>query len=253
MAQAGIAKVDLQLPVALSSRLSTLQKACTEAIFKANPASCNEGSVIGYATIHTPVLSNPLSGPAYLVSHGGAAFPDVEFVLQGEGITLVLDGKTDIKAGVTYSRFESAPDAPFTVFETVLPAGPHGVLTANVPERQDYSLCKASLEMPTEITGQNGAVINQTTIAASGCGGVLADQGRQADPRPAARQSPEGMRQEVQARQPGAQLRTPGAQALRRQKRSAQERPKDRPQAAPRQREIRAAPPRYRWPAWTSP
>ncbi len=174
VAQAGIAKVDLQLPVALSSRLSTLQKACPEAAFNANPASCDEGSVIGYATIHTPVLANPLSGPAYLVSHGGAAFPDVEFVLQGEGITLVLDGKTDIKAGVTYSRFESAPDAPFTVFETVLPAGPHGVLTANVPEREDYSLCKASLAMPTEITGQNGTVINETTnIAASGCGGVL--------------------------------------------------------------------------------
>ncbi len=173
VAQAGIAKVDLALPVALSSRLSTLQKACTEATFNANPASCNEDSVIGNATIHTPVLSNPLSGPAYLVSHGGAAFPDVEFVLQGEGITLLLDGKTDIKAGVTYSRFESAPDAPFTVFETVLPAGPHGVLTPNVPEREEYSLCKASLQMPTEITGQNGAVINQTTnIAVTGCGGV---------------------------------------------------------------------------------
>ena len=177
VAQAGIAKVDLQLPVALSSRLSTLQKACTEAVFAANPASCSEGSVIGFATIYTPVLSKPLSGPAYLVSHGGAAFPDVEFVLQGEGITLVLDGKTDIKAGVTYSRFESAPDAPFTVFETVLPAGPHGVLTANVPERQDYSLCKASLLMPTEITGQNGAVINQTTpIAVSGCAGVKSEK-----------------------------------------------------------------------------
>jgi hypothetical protein len=174
VAQAGIAKVDLQLPVALSSRLETLQKACTEAVFNANPASCDEGSVIGEATIHTPVLSRPLSGPAYLVSNGGAAFPDVEFVLQGEGITLVLDGKTDIKHGITYSRFESTPDAPFTVFETVLPAGPHGVLTPNVPEREDFSLCKASLQMPTEITGQNGAVINETTnIATSGCGGVL--------------------------------------------------------------------------------
>ena len=177
VAQAGIAKVDLQLPVALSSRLSTLQKACTEALFNANPASCSENSVIGHATIHTPVLANPLSGPAYLVSHGGAAFPDVEFVLQGEGITLLLDGKTDIKAGVTYSRFESAPDAPFTVFETVLPAGPHGVLTPNVPEREEYSLCKTALKMPTEITGQNGAVIRQTTnIAASGCAGVLSSK-----------------------------------------------------------------------------
>jgi hypothetical protein len=174
VAQAGIAKVDLQLPVALSSRLPTLQKACTEAVFDSNPASCDEDSVIGNATIHTPVLKSALTGPAYLVSHGGAAFPDVEFVLQGEGITLVLDGKTDIKDGVTYSRFESTPDAPFTVFETDLPAGPHSVLTPNVAEREDFSLCKASLAMPTMITGQNGAVIDQTTkIALSGCSGVL--------------------------------------------------------------------------------
>ncbi len=173
LGQANIAKVDLQLPKALSSRLSTLQQACTETVFYANPAGCGPGSVIGNATIHTPVLKNPLTGPAYLVSHGGAAFPDVEFVLQGEGITLLLDGKTDIKAGVTYSRFESAPDAPFTVFETALPAGPHGVLTPNVPEREEYSLCKANLQMPTEITGQNGAVINQSTnIAVTGCAGV---------------------------------------------------------------------------------
>jgi hypothetical protein len=173
LGQANIAKVDLQLPLALSSRLETLQKACPDAIFGADPATCDEGSVIGSATVDTPVLKNPLSGPAYLVSHGGAAFPDVELVLQGEGITLILDGKTDIKSGITYSRFESAPDAPFTSFDVELPAGPHSVLTANVPEKEDFSLCKASLSMPTTITGHNGAVIEQTTsIAVTGCGEV---------------------------------------------------------------------------------
>jgi hypothetical protein len=173
VAQAGIAKVDLQLPKQLSSRLPTLQKACLASVFEANYAACPEGSVIGRATIHTPVLKNPLSGPAYLVSHGNAGFPDVEFVLQGENITLLLDGHTDIKNGITYSRFESAPDAPFTTFETVLPAGPHGVLTPNVAESKKFSLCGEKLVAPTTIVAQDGKVVEQQTpVAITGCGEV---------------------------------------------------------------------------------
>jgi hypothetical protein len=174
LGQANVARVDLQLPKALSSRLPTLQKACLVAVFDANPAGCDEGSIIGTATIHTPVLSSPLTGPAYLVAHG-AEFPDVEFVLQGEGITLILDGATDIKHGITYSRFETAPDAPFTRFETILPAGPHGVLTPNVAEKEDFSLCKTGLSMPAEITSQAGTTIKQTiNVAVTGCKGVAA-------------------------------------------------------------------------------
>jgi Domain of unknown function DUF11 len=167
--QANIAKTFLQLPIALPSRLSTIQKACVASVFEANPAACPEGSNIGMATAHTPLLKNPLVGPAYLVSHGNAAFPDVEFVLQGEGITLILDGKTDIKKGITYSRFESVPDAPVSSFEAVLPAGPHSALSAVLPNGS-FNVCGTPLLMPTEITGQNGAVVKQTThIAPTGC------------------------------------------------------------------------------------
>jgi hypothetical protein len=168
--QANIAKVDLQLPKQLPSRLSTLRQACTEAQFDTNPAGCPEASVIGTAKAVTPVLNVPLSGPAILVSHGGAAFPDVEFVLQGEGVRIDLDGGTQIKGGVTYSKFETVPDAPISSFETVLPQGPHSVLGANLPENAKYNLCGRSLTMPTTITGQNGAVIDQSTkVAIAGC------------------------------------------------------------------------------------
>ena len=174
--QANIAKVDLQLPKQLPARLTTLQKACTEAQFNANPAGCPEASFIGSATARTPVLNGPLTGPAILVSHGGAAFPDVEFVLQGEnGVEVVLDGGTQIKNGITYSKFETVPDVPVSSFETVLPEGPHSVLGTDLPASAKYSLCGQSLTIPTTITGQNGAVVNQSTkIAVTGCKAVKA-------------------------------------------------------------------------------
>jgi hypothetical protein len=119
------------------------------------------------ATAHTPLLAATLSGPAYIVSHGGAAFPDLEIVLQGEGITLVLDGHTDIneKTNITTSTFTTVPDVPVSSFELSLPRGLHSVLGA-----PGGSLCGRALVMPTTLTAQNGAVLRQSTrIAVSGC------------------------------------------------------------------------------------
>jgi hypothetical protein len=162
--QANIGKVKVDLPKQLPSRLTTLQQACPDATFNANPASCPAGSLVGSATAVTPVLKSPLVGPAYLVSHAAAAFPDLVVVLQGEGITLDLVGNTDIKKGITISTFNAVPDAPVSTFDLVLPQGPHSALGAIA------NLCRTALNMPTRITGQNGAVIRQTTrIAVSGC------------------------------------------------------------------------------------
>jgi hypothetical protein len=168
--QANIGKVAVTLPKQLPSRLTTIQQACPEAAFNQNPASCPVGSNIGTATARTPVLTSPVSGPAYLVSHGGAAFPDLVLILQGEGITLQLVGSINIKKSITSSAFNSVPDAPISSFELKLPEGPHSGLAAVVPAKAKGNLCGQRLVMPTTLTGQNGAQIKQSTkIKVTGC------------------------------------------------------------------------------------
>jgi hypothetical protein len=168
--EANIHKVDLQFPTALPSRDTTLQQACTEQQFAKNPAGCPKGSVIGIAKAVTPVLSVPLVGPAILVSHGGASFPDVEVVLQGQGVTIVLDGKTEIKKGITYSRFDTVPDAPVTSFETRFPTGPYSIFGAYIKKSPNASLCGTALKIPTILEGQNGSVLKETLkIGVTGC------------------------------------------------------------------------------------
>jgi hypothetical protein len=163
--QANIAKVHVTLPKRLPARLETLKLACSEAQFATNPGGCPPASFVGMATAVTPVLAGPLSGPAIFVSHGGAAFPDLDLVLQGEGVTQILTGNTQVTKTFTSSTFKSVPDVPISSFELTLPEGPHSALGGN-----GGNLCKAPLYMPTTLTGQNGAVVEQKTrVAVTDC------------------------------------------------------------------------------------
>jgi hypothetical protein len=163
--EANIKQVKVELPKQLPSRLTTLQKACTAAQFNANPAGCPSASVIGYARAVTPLIPVPLEGPAYFVSNGGEAFPNLIIVLQGYGVTIDLVGDTFIsKSGVTSSTFKTVPDAPVGSFELVLPEGKYSALTAL------GNVCTEKLTMPTEFLAQNGASLKQNTaVSVTGC------------------------------------------------------------------------------------
>ncbi len=167
---ANVHSVGVVLPKQLPARLTTIQQACPQATFAANPASCPVGSDIGTATAVTPVLASAVVGPVYLVSHGGAAFPDVVAILQAEGVTVDLTGSISIKKGITSSDFAMVPDVPISSFTLSLPEGPHSGLAAVVPAKAKGDMCGQALTMPFTITGQNGAVVKQNAkIAVTGC------------------------------------------------------------------------------------
>jgi hypothetical protein len=163
--QANIKSVLVTLPKQLPSRLSTLNKACPEATFAANPLGCPAGSMVGTARANTPALPNKMVGPAIFVSHGGEAFPDLDLVLEADGVRVIVVGNTKITKGVTTTNFATTPDVPVTSITVSLPSKSNSALAAN------GNLCVPTLVMPTVITGQNGKQITQNTkIAISGCG-----------------------------------------------------------------------------------
>ena len=102
---------------------------------------------------------------------------------------MVIDGQTDIKKGITKSTFESIPDSPVESFELNLPEGSNSILAApeNLCTPTKLATVKESvavrrkgrvvhvmktiskrvpekLVMPTQLIGQNGAVIKQNTV-----------------------------------------------------------------------------------------
>ncbi|HTA98370.1 MAG TPA: hypothetical protein VK730_12105 [Solirubrobacteraceae bacterium] len=194
--EANLAQLKVALPKQLPSRLTTLQSACPETIFGANPAACPKASVVGIARARTPALAGVLTGPVYFVSHGRDAFPSPVVVLQGDGVSIVLRGSTTVeKSGLARIDFDALPDMPINSLELYLPQGPHSVLSANTDlcaltrtlmvrrsalERVGgravrrvidvRKRVRANLLMPTELVAQNGAVIHQSTkIEVGGC------------------------------------------------------------------------------------
>jgi len=168
--QANIGRVRLILPAQLPGRLSTLRHACPAATFDADPAACPAASRVGIGDAHTRVLAHPLVGPAYLVSHGGEALPDIVFVLSGEGIAIYLDGNLDIQHGLISATFDSIPDIPVDSFAAKFPEGPDSLFGADLPARAHGLMCGRSLYMPSEISAHDGALISKTTrIAVTGC------------------------------------------------------------------------------------
>ena len=163
--QANMRSLKLNLPQRLPARLETIQHACPERVFGANPAACPRASLIGSATALTPVLGAPMRGPVYLVSHGGASFPDMVLVLQAQGVTIDLLGALYVDDhNITSTTFRSIPDVPIARLDLILPEGPRSALAAG------GDLCSKPLHISSAIVAQNGVRVKHTArVGVKGC------------------------------------------------------------------------------------
>jgi hypothetical protein len=141
---------------------------CTRVQFDAG--NCPKKSILGYATARTPLLDEPLKGPVYFRSNGGArVLPDLVADLRGQ-IEVALVGYIDsVPSGRGTSRvrtrFLHVPDAPVTRFTMKLFGGRRGLII------NSRDLCKGKKQRAeVDLSAQNGRVLSSRPVLATGCG-----------------------------------------------------------------------------------
>jgi hypothetical protein len=160
--EANIARTQVTMPKSLLLDNSHIGTVCTKVQFASD--SCPADSVYGHATVETPLLDRPLSGPVYLRSSNNK-LPDLVADLEGQ-FEIELAGKIDSpKGNGLRATFATVPDAPVTKFVLSMKGGKKGLLV------NSSNLCKSNQAAKVQMGGQNGAISNTTKKLQTACGG----------------------------------------------------------------------------------
>ena len=167
--QANTAAATVILPSSEFIDNAHINNPCTRVQF--NEGACPTASILGTATATTPLLDQPLSGPVYFRSNGGAReLPDIVVDLHGQiHITLVgfIDSvhKKGSEISRVRTRFANVPDAPVTKFTISLYGGKKGLIENHV------DLCRARHRAELRFEAQNGRSLHSRPVIPAGCGG----------------------------------------------------------------------------------
>lgn len=164
---AGSANIDstsVTLPPSEFIENSHFKTICTRVQFVAK--SCPAGSIYGYAVAKTPLLDQPLKGPAYLRS-SNHALPDLVLALKGPPslpIEVDLAGRVDTIDGGLRTTFATVPDAPVSEFTLRMQGGKKSLIVNST------NLCASTNRANVQFTGQNGKTRQQrTAVEATAC------------------------------------------------------------------------------------
>jgi hypothetical protein len=133
----------------------------------AGPADCPDASKVGSASIVSPILARPLTGPIYLGPSPESGIYDLFVVVEGSGVRLKLPGvidTTNSKIGRITATFDATPQQPFNTFRLHFDGGDRAVLAAP-------TTCGAANATAT-LTPWSGAAPVTTTAALTLGGGA---------------------------------------------------------------------------------
>jgi hypothetical protein len=165
---ANIKSVAVTLSKAFAIDQRHLGNICSEA--ELVKTKCAGKAAIGTATTTTPLLDQPLSGPAYAVS-GKGGLPRLAFVLNGQ-VDLIPRGKSSSVKGALKTPIPTVPDAPIGDFRLTLLGGKQGYLI------NTRSLCANPVLSTVEYVAQSGKKLTQNVKAKAPCGSAKKNKRR---------------------------------------------------------------------------
>ncbi len=158
---ANIKAVSVTLPKAFAIDQRHLGNICSKAQLAAE--RCAGRQAIGHVTTTTPLLDQPLSGPAYAVS-GFGKLPHVVFILDGQVTIMPEAESSSVNGGHLKTVVPVVPDAPIGHFRLKLFGGKKGYLV------NTRDLCASASQTTVEYTAQNGKKLTQKVSTKTACG-----------------------------------------------------------------------------------
>jgi hypothetical protein len=134
---------------------------CTRVQFAAD--ACPQGAVYGHVRAFTPLLSEPLEGPAILRS-SNHKLPDLVFDLHGI-VDIEASARIDSVRGGIRATFADVPDAPIEKVVVNMQGARKGLIVNST------NLCAQKHRADVKLTAHNGRRSLIRPVVGAGCGG----------------------------------------------------------------------------------
>lgn len=158
---ANVARASVQLPPSELFENAHLGRICNRPDFAAG--KCPRASIYGHASVTSPLLDKPLSGPVYLRANGGARpLPDLVADLKGQ-IRVELVGFIDSKNRGLRATFVGVPDAPISKVSLSMLGGKKGLLVNST------NICKGAHRATVRFAGHNGKAVESRPRVGASC------------------------------------------------------------------------------------
>jgi hypothetical protein len=157
---ANIKSLSVTLPQAFQIDQENLGNICSER--ELTEKDCAGRTPIGFSSTKTPLLDQPLQGPAYAVS-GSGGLPRLAFILNGQ-VDLMPRAETVTVNGQLRTTVAVVPDAPIGHFRLTVFGGKTGYLS------NTRNICGKVPVVKVAYAGQNGKRHSQKIKVKARCG-----------------------------------------------------------------------------------